>query len=133
MPFTFHGLSFHLPELVVIWYQNIGSIKHAYLLNKIKGDTMRHHTYGYIYGILAAFFYALVAIVAKPLVMGGTHPFQVTFYQYLFTILILGIWISVRNRSAFRCDLKKDRCFCIAGYCRRRSNKYALLFSASIS
>ena len=76
---------------------------------------MRHHTYGYIYGILAAFFYALVAIVAKPLVMGGTHPFQVTFYQYLFTILILGIWISVRNRSAFRCDLKKIGAFALLG------------------
>ncbi len=76
---------------------------------------MKHHTYGYIYGILAAFFYALVAIVAKPLVMGGTHPFQITFYQYLFTILILGIWISVRNRGAFRCNLKKVGSFALLG------------------
>jgi drug/metabolite transporter (DMT)-like permease len=76
---------------------------------------MKQHTYGYIYGILAAFFYALVAIIAKPLVMEGTHPFQVIFYQYLFTILILGIWISVRCRSAFRCDLKKIGAFALLG------------------
>lgn len=76
---------------------------------------MKHHTYGYIYGILAAFLYALVAIVAKHLVTGGNHPFQITFYQYLFTILILGIWISVRNRNAFRCELKKVGSFALLG------------------
>lgn len=76
---------------------------------------MARHTYGYFYAILAAFLYALVSIVAKHLITGGTHPFQVTFYQYVFTISILGIWILVRNRSAFRCDLKAIFCFALLG------------------
>lgn len=76
---------------------------------------MVRHTYGYIYAILAAFLYALVAIVAKNLITGGTHPFQVTFYQYVFTISILTVWIFIRNRSAFRCELKMIGYFAILG------------------
>lgn len=76
---------------------------------------MRHHTYGYIYALLASFLYALVAVVAKNLITGGTHPFQITFYQYVFTISILGIWILIRNRSAFRCDIRKIGSFALLG------------------
>lgn len=76
---------------------------------------MTKPTYGYLYAISAAFLYALVAIVAKRLVMTGMHPFQITFYQYLFTITILGIWICIRNRSAFRCSLKKVGLFALLG------------------
>ena len=76
---------------------------------------MRKYTYGYLYAILAAFLYALVAIVAKNLVTSGTHPFQVTFYQYLFSVLILGAWIFMRYRGAFRCGLRKLCYFAILG------------------
>ena len=76
---------------------------------------MRHHTYGYIYAILAAFFFALIAIIGKGLVSGGTHPFQVSFYQYLFTILILGIWLYLRKPSALRCDRKRFLAFALLG------------------
>ncbi|MBR0599362.1 DMT family transporter [Sinanaerobacter chloroacetimidivorans] len=76
---------------------------------------MRNHTYGYIYAILAAFFFALIAIIGKGLVSGGTHPLQVTFYQYVFTILILGIWLSARKSSALRCNAKQLRSFALLG------------------
>ena len=76
---------------------------------------MRHHTYGYIYAILAAFFFALIAIIGKGLVSGGTHPFQVSFYQYLFTILILGIWLYLRKPNEFRCDRKRLCAFALLG------------------
>ena len=76
---------------------------------------MRHHTYGYIYAILAAFFFALIAIVGKGLVSGGTHPFQVSFYQYLFTILILGTWLYLRKPGELRCGRKKFCAFALLG------------------
>ncbi|HYE67290.1 MAG TPA: DMT family transporter, partial [Anaerovoracaceae bacterium] len=76
---------------------------------------MKQHTYGYIYAILAAFFYALVAVVAKNLIIGGTHPFQVTFYQYIFSISILGTWIFIRKPGAFRCSAKKIGSFALLG------------------
>lgn len=76
---------------------------------------MRQHTYGYIYAILAAFFFALIAIVGKGLVSGGTHPLLVTFYQYIFTILLLGIWILIRKPGALRCGRKKLCAFALLG------------------
>jgi Permeases of the drug/metabolite transporter (DMT) superfamily len=76
---------------------------------------VKNVTYGYFYALLAAFLYALVAVVAKRLVTGGTHPFQVTFYQYVFTISILGAWIFIRNRKAFRCDRKMIGRFALLG------------------
>ena len=76
---------------------------------------IQNHTYGYFYAILAAFLYSLVSVVAKNLVMGGTQPLQVTFYQYLFTVLILGIWILIRNRGSFRCEVKKICSFALLG------------------
>jgi len=76
---------------------------------------MRHHTYGYIYAILAAFFFALIAIIGKGLISGGTHPLQVSFYQYLFTILILGIWLFFRKPASLRCSRKKLLNFALLG------------------
>lgn len=76
---------------------------------------MRKHTYGYLYAILASFLYSLVAVVAKTLVTGGTHPIQVTFYQYLFTITIVGGWIFIRNRKAFRVVPKTLLAFALLG------------------
>lgn len=76
---------------------------------------MRKHTYGYLYAILASFLYSLVAVVAKTLVTGGTHPVQVTFYQYLLTVLIVGGWILVRNRKAFRVKPKTLCAFALLG------------------
>ncbi|HVI39314.1 MAG TPA: DMT family transporter, partial [Anaerovoracaceae bacterium] len=76
---------------------------------------MRQHTYGYLYAILAAFLYAMVAVVAKNLVTGGTHPLQITFYQYLFTISILGTWLLIRKPSALRCDVKRICSFALLG------------------
>lgn len=76
---------------------------------------MQKHTYGYIYAILAAFFFALIAIIGKDLVSGGTHPFQVTFYQYIFTALILGIWLLIRKPSALRCTAKQLGSFAVLG------------------
>lgn len=81
----------------------------------MKEGIIRQHTYGYIYALLAAFLYALVAVVAKHLVTGGTHPFQVTFYQYVFTISILGAWLLLRKPYAFRCSLKKICSFAVLG------------------
>lgn len=76
---------------------------------------MKHNTYGYIYAVLAAFFYALIAIIGKGLVSGGTHPLQVTFYQYVFTILILGILLLLRKPSALRCNAKQLGAFALLG------------------
>jgi len=76
---------------------------------------MKKHTYGYIYAILAAFFFALIAIIGKNLVSGGTHPFQVSFYQYLFTVLILGVWLLFRKPNALRCSGKQLRSFAMLG------------------
>lgn len=76
---------------------------------------MKHHTYGYLYALLAAFLYALVAIIAKHLISGGTHPFQVTFYQYVFTVLILAAWLLIRNPSSLRCSAKQIGSFALLG------------------
>jgi len=76
---------------------------------------MKRHTYGYFYAILASFFYALVTIVGKNLVTGGTHPIQITFYQYLISVSILAVWILLRNRDAFRCDRKMIGFFALLG------------------
>ena len=67
---------------------------------------MRQHTYGYLYAVLAAFFFAMIAIIGKDLISGGTHPLQVSLYQYLFTILMLGIWLYFRKRGTLRCSRK---------------------------
>jgi drug/metabolite transporter (DMT)-like permease/N-acetylglutamate synthase-like GNAT family acetyltransferase len=56
-----------------------------------------------------------VAVVAKTLVTGGTHPIQVTFYQYFFTVAIVGTWIFIRNRKAFRVDRKTLFAFALLG------------------
>ena len=76
---------------------------------------MKNHTFGYFYAILAAFFFALIAIIGKGLISGGMHPFQVTFYQYIFIILILGVWLFFRKKSALKCDVKRLRSFVLLG------------------
>lgn len=76
---------------------------------------MKNYTYGYLYAIAAAFFFALIAIIGKDLVSGGTHPFQITFYQYVFTVLILGIWLLIRKPDALRCNVKQLRSFAVLG------------------
>lgn len=76
---------------------------------------MRQHTYGYIYAILAASLYAFVTIVGKTLVTGGVHPLQITFYQYVFTVLILGIWLFLRNPGSLRRDVKTLCAFALLG------------------
>lgn len=76
---------------------------------------IRNYTYGYFYAILAAFLYSMVSVVAKGLVSDGIHPVQVTFYQYLFTITILGIWNMLRNPGAMRCSMKQIGTFALLG------------------
>ena len=76
---------------------------------------MKHSTYGYIYAVLAAFFFALIAIIGKGLVTGGTHPLQVTFYEYLFIILLLGGWLMFRKPHALKCGRKKFLYFILLG------------------
>ncbi|HML38371.1 MAG TPA: DMT family transporter [Bacillota bacterium] len=76
---------------------------------------IQRHTYGYFYGILSAALYASVSIVAKHLITGGAHPFVILFYQYVFTVAILGIWHLIRNPRALRCDMKKIGYFAILG------------------
>lgn len=98
---------FFLVSRAIVWY-NITE-------NELEGDHMKRTTYGYIYAVLAAFFFALIAIIGKGLVSGGTHPLKLTFYQYLFTILLLGVWLILRKRSAIRCDKKKLLSFALLG------------------
>ncbi len=76
---------------------------------------MKNHTFGYFYAILAGFFFALIAIIGKGLISGGMHPFQVTFYQYIFITLILGAWLFLRKKSALHCDAKRLRSFALLG------------------
>ncbi len=76
---------------------------------------MKQHTYGYLYALLASFLYALVAIISKHLILGGTHPFQITFYQYVFTVLILAAWILIRNPSSLRHGARQIRSFALLG------------------
>ncbi len=63
---------------------------------------MKSHTYGYIYAVLAAFFFSLIAIIGKGLISGGTHPIQVTFYEYLNIVILLGVWLAIKNPKSFR-------------------------------
>lgn len=54
-------------------------------------------TKGYVYALLAAFFFAFIAILGKPLMTSGITPFQLMFYQYGFTIVFLGMWLLTRR------------------------------------
>ena len=76
---------------------------------------MQHKTYGYIFAVLAAFFYALIAIIGKGLVTGGAHPIQVTFYQYVFTILLLGILFLFQKPGGMRCKPRQLAAFALLG------------------
>jgi drug/metabolite transporter (DMT)-like permease len=76
---------------------------------------VRSSTTGFLYAILAAFLYSLVSVVAKNLVSGGTEPLQVTFYQYIFTVLILAVWILSKNRHSLRCSLRQAGKFALLG------------------
>lgn len=76
---------------------------------------VQRHTYGYLYALLSAALYASVSIVAKHLITGGAHPFQVTFYQYVFTVMILGVWRLIRNPHALHCNIKKIGYFALLG------------------
>ena len=80
-----------------------------------KENAMKHHTYGYIYAILAAFFFALIAIIGKNLISGGAHPLQITFYQYVFTNLILGSWLALRKPDALCRAAKRWLDFALLG------------------
>jgi hypothetical protein len=93
---------------------------------------MRKHTYGYLYAILASFLYSLVAVVAKTLVTGGTHPIQVTFYQYLFTIMIVGTWIYQEQESVPGRP-KNAMCFRTSRDRRRSIHESVLLYRAEVS
>lgn len=80
-----------------------------------KDERMKQHTYGYIYAVIAAFLYALIAIIGKDLISGGTHPLQVTFYQYLFTVLMLGAGLLIRKPAKLRDGAKKLHLFAMLG------------------
>lgn len=81
----------------------------------VKKVYIKNHTIGYLYAFLAALLYALVSIVAKHLISGGIHPVQATFYQYVFTVAILGLWILLRKPAGFRCSLRKIGYFALLG------------------
>ena len=76
---------------------------------------MRQHTYGYIYAILAASLYAFVTIIGKTLVTGGVHPLQIAFYQYFFTVIILGTWLFFRTAGGLRRNVKTLGAFALLG------------------
>ncbi len=80
-----------------------------------KHGIMKRHSLGYLYGFLAALLYALISIVAKHLITGGSHPVQITFFQYVFTVSILGIWILLRKPDKLRCSIQKIGCFALLG------------------
>lgn len=76
---------------------------------------VRSYTTGFLYAILAAFLYSLVAVVAKNLISGGIEPLQVTFYQYIFTVSILAVWILLKNRHSLRCSIRQACSFALLG------------------
>lgn len=63
---------------------------------------MKPRTKGYLFALLAAFFFSFIAIIGKGLVGSGIHPIQLSFYQYCFTVLLLTGWIGLRNPIALR-------------------------------
>jgi len=79
------------------------------------GGAIKQYTFGYLYGFLAALLYALVSVVAKHLITGGNHPVQITFFQYVFTVSILGTWILLRKPDGLRCSIQKIGCFALLG------------------
>lgn len=78
----------------------------------VMGDTgngPRGLTKGYVYAMLAAFFFAFIAILGKPLMTSGITPFQLMFYQYGFIIFFLGLWFFFRKSGSL--IFKKEVCF----------------------
>ena len=63
---------------------------------------MKPRTKGYLFALLAAFFFSFIAIIGKGLVNSGIHPLQLSFYQYCFTVIILTVWIGLRNPAALQ-------------------------------
>lgn len=57
----------------------------------------KHHLKGYMYAFAAAFFFSFIAIISKNLLLGGLMPIQLMFYQFTLTLVLLGIWIGIRN------------------------------------
>jgi len=57
-------------------------------------------TKGYFYAILAAFFFAFIAIIGKPLMKSGILPLQLMFYQYGFTIVFLALWLLFKKSGS---------------------------------
>lgn len=73
---------------------------------------MEKHTYGYLFAVTAALLYAFVTILGKILITGGMQPLQLTFYQYLFTVIILGAWFVLKNPGSLCIEKKQiGTCF----------------------
>lgn len=76
---------------------------------------MKPFTIGYLYAILASFFFALIAIIGKNLITGGIHPFQLLFFQYMITVFLLGCWLMLRQPKSLACSRKTLILFAFQG------------------
>ncbi len=76
--------------------------------SKTKNTTVsNHHLKGYLYAFAAAFFFSFIAIISKNLLTNGLSPIQLMFYQFTLTLILLGIWIGIRNPAHFKVSKKQ--------------------------
>lgn len=61
-----------------------------------------HHTRGYVYALIAALSYSIVAIFGKFALGVGIKPEVITFWQYALTGIMLGGYFFVTDRSKLR-------------------------------
>jgi len=62
---------------------------------------------GYSAGILSGIAYGFNPLFAKPLLAGGTSVYSMLFFRYAIAVIILGLWMGIKEKGALRLQARQ--------------------------
>lgn len=63
---------------------------------------MSHKKAGYLYALLAAVFFASIAILGKQVIQSGVNSIELMLWQYLFTLIMLATYLLIRQPKSLK-------------------------------
>jgi len=76
--------------------------------------TNKNTVTGYVAGIAAGVSYGMNPLFARPLLLIGVPVMSMLFYRYIISVLIMGVWMLLRNES-FKVTWRELRLLALLG------------------